>query len=112
MFAMRPSNPYFGFQRPGMMPQYPQGQPGMPPQMTPPQMAPQGTALQQPGQPGMPGQPGGMQLSPQLLAQLAQLHGMGLGGRMGLGGPQMPTFGRPPVTMNTQPITSGAYSMR
>lgn len=106
MFAMRPSIPYFGYQRPGMPQMAPQvqqapqmGMPQMPPQM-PPQVAPQqGAAPMQPGQQGM------MQLSPQLLAQLAQLRGMGLGG---MGGPQQPMFGRPGI----QPITSGAYSLR
>jgi hypothetical protein len=86
----RPSIPYFGFQQP----------------MVPPQMPPQQMQGMQPGQPqaGMV-HPLGMQMNPQLLAQLAQLRGMGLGGA---GAPQMPMFGRPAM----QPGASGAYSLR
>ena len=94
MFAFRPSNPYLGFQRP------------IPAQVAAPQIPPQGQVLQQPGIPPQVGigqvQP---QLSPQLLAQLAQLHGIGLGGFQPT---QQPQFGRPDI----QPLTSGAYSLR
>jgi len=94
MFAMRPTRPYFGY-APPMMPAQPT------PQM-PPQMAPQQGVQGAPQAAMMPGQP---QLPPQLLAQLAQLRGMGLGG---LQQAQQPMFGRPGI----QPITSGAYSLR
>lgn len=97
MFAMRP-NPYLGFQQPMQQPPQAIQQPQVPPQM-------QGQVLQQPGLPmGMQGQP---QLNPQLLAQLAQLHGFGLGGFRPQQ-PQLPMFGRPSI----QPIQSGAYSLR
>lgn len=103
MFGVRPPIGPYGFGSYGLQgPQQPiqpgiQAQPGI----QQPQMPPQVAAMQPPV--GM--QPGMMQMNPQLLAQLAQLHGMGLGGGMRQ---QMPMFGRPGI----QPINSGAYSLR
>jgi hypothetical protein len=107
MFAQRPSNPYFGFQRP-IQPQV--GPQGLPPQLQgqvlqQPQVQP---GLQQPGitPTGIPGQP---QMSPQLLALLAQLHGAGLGGFQQT---QQGGFGRFGGGVGLQPIQTGAYSLR
>lgn len=100
---------YPGFAQQQLMPG--QGQPQqMPPQAAPQMMPPQGAALQQPQQMGGQMSPMLQQLmqNPAFLAHLQQMQGTGLGGMR----PPMGGFGQPPRMMNTQPISTGAQSLR